>query len=168
LEALLEQDLSQNQEELARLLGVTQQAISKRLKAMGMIQKQGNWVQYELKPRDVEWRLFACEQLLEKQRRKGFLHRIVTGDEKWVTIIPSAENHGEFPAMLPRRRPNRIFTPLQSHALYWDQLSVVYYELLKPIETITGDRYRTQLMHLSRALKDKRPQYNERHDKVIL
>jgi len=24
------------------------------------------------------------------------------------------------------------------------------------------------LMRLSRALKDKRPQYNERHDKVIL
>ena len=42
MEALLEQDSRQNQEELARSLGVTQQAISKRLKAMGMIQKQGN------------------------------------------------------------------------------------------------------------------------------
>ena len=83
LEALLEQNSCQNQEELARSLGMTQQAISKRLKAMGMIQKQGNWVPYELKPRDVERRLFACEQLLERQRRKGFLHRIVTG-EKWV------------------------------------------------------------------------------------
>ena len=50
--------------------------------------------------------------------------------------------------------------------IWWDQLGVVYYELLKPTETITGDR--TQLMRLSRALKDKRPQYNERHDKVIL
>ena len=44
----------------------------------------------------------------------------------------------------------------------------MYYELLKPTETITGDRYRTQLMRLSRALKDKRRQYNERHNKVIL
>ncbi|GFW72183.1 mariner Mos1 transposase [Trichonephila clavipes] len=52
--------------------------------------------------------------------------------------------------------------------IWWDQLGVVYYELLKPTETTTGDRYRTQLMRLSRALKDKRPQYNERHDKVIL
>ena len=52
--------------------------------------------------------------------------------------------------------------------IWWDQLGVVYYELLKPTETITGDLYRTQLMRLSRALKDKRPQYNERHDKVIL
>ncbi|GFU57870.1 mariner Mos1 transposase [Trichonephila clavipes] len=52
--------------------------------------------------------------------------------------------------------------------IWWDQLGVVYYEFLKPTETTTGDRYRTQLMRLSRALKDKRPQYNERHDKVIL
>ncbi|EGI67886.1 Mariner Mos1 transposase, partial [Acromyrmex echinatior] len=84
LEALLNQDSCQNQKELARSLGVTQQVISKRLKVMGMIQKQGNWVPYELKPRDVERRLFACEQLLERQRRKGFLHRIVIGDEKWI------------------------------------------------------------------------------------
>ncbi|GFV19017.1 mariner Mos1 transposase [Trichonephila clavipes] len=53
-------------------------------------------------------------------------------------------------------------------SIWWDQLGVVYYELLKPTETITGDRYRTQLMRLRRALKNKRPQYNERHDKVIL
>ena len=52
--------------------------------------------------------------------------------------------------------------------VWWDQLGVVYYELLKPSGTITGDRYRTQLMSLSRALKEKWPQYQERHDKVIL
>jgi len=50
--------------------------------------------------------------------------------------------------------------------IWWDQLGVVYYELLKPTETITGDR--TQLIRLSRALKDKRPQYNERRDKMVL
>jgi len=41
-------------EELAESLGVTQQAVSVRLRAMGMIQKQGNWVPYELKSRNVE------------------------------------------------------------------------------------------------------------------
>ena len=56
---------------------------------------------------------------------------------------------------------------VQGHALYLvgpaiAQLYSIYYELLKSTETITGDRYRTQLMRLSRALKDKRPQYNER------
>ena len=45
---------------------------------------------------------------------------------------------------------------------------VIYYELLKSNETITGERYRTQLMRLSRALREKRPQYEQRHEKVIL
>ena len=45
---------------------------------------------------------------------------------------------------------------------------VIYYELLKPNETITGERYRMQLMRLSRALREKRPLYELRHEKVIL
>ena len=57
LEALLDEDSCQT---LALTLGVTQPAISHRLKSLGMIQKQGNWVPYELKPRNVERRFFTC------------------------------------------------------------------------------------------------------------
>ena len=64
LEALHAEDSCQMQEELTESLGVIQKAISKRLKAMGMIQKQGNWVPYKLKPRDVERRFFVCDKLL--------------------------------------------------------------------------------------------------------
>ena len=52
--------------------------------------------------------------------------------------------------------------------IWWDQLGVVYYELLKPNETVTGALYRTQLMRLSWALKEKRAHYYSRHDKIIL
>ena len=52
--------------------------------------------------------------------------------------------------------------------IWWDQLGVVYYELLQPNETITAERYQQQLMQLSQALKFKRPQYAKRHDKVTL
>jgi len=38
---------SETQDELAESLGVTQQAVSVRLRAMEMIQKQGNWMPYE-------------------------------------------------------------------------------------------------------------------------
>ena len=51
--------------------------------------------------------------------------------------------------------------------IWCDQLGVVYYELLQPIETITAERYQQQLMQLSLALKIKRPQYAKRHDKMI-
>ena len=56
LEALLDAYCCQTQEDLAESLGVTQATILKRLKAAGYIQKQGNWVPHELKPRDVERR----------------------------------------------------------------------------------------------------------------
>ena len=119
LEALLEQDSCQNQEELARSLGVTQQAISKRLKAMGVIQKQGNWVPYELKPRDVERRLFACEQLLGRQRQKGFLHRIVTEDEKWVHYDnPKRRKSWGVPGHASTFDGQTEYSRLQGHALY--------------------------------------------------
>ena len=52
--------------------------------------------------------------------------------------------------------------------IWWDQLGVMYYELLKLNETITGALYRTQLMRLSRAFKEKRALYYSRHDKIIL
>jgi len=48
-----------------------------------MIQKQENWVPYELKPKNVERRFFTCEMLLARHKRKG-LHRIIIGDEKWI------------------------------------------------------------------------------------
>ena len=49
-----------------------------------------------------------------------------------------------------------------------EDVDVIYYELLKPNETITGERYRTQLMRLTQALREKRPLYEQRHEKVIL
>ena len=52
--------------------------------------------------------------------------------------------------------------------IWCDQLGVMYYELPNPNETITGTLYRTQLMGLSRALKEKRPHYYSRHDKILL
>ncbi|KAG5326236.1 MOS1T transposase, partial [Pseudoatta argentina] len=62
LEPLLDEDPSQTLSELGKILQVDESTVSKRLKGLGMIQKQGHWVPYEL---------FAS-------------HRIVTGDEKWI------------------------------------------------------------------------------------
>ena len=58
--------------------------------------------------------------------------------------------------------------PREGRPKTFEDANVIYYELLKPNETITGERYRTQLIRLSRALREKRPQYEQRHEKVIL
>ena len=65
-------------------------------------------------------------------------------------------------------RPNNIHAAKVMLCIWWDQVGVIYYELLKPNKTITGERHRTQLMRLSQALREKRPLYEQRHEKVIL
>nr|CDS33394.2 hypothetical transcript [Hymenolepis microstoma] len=54
--AILSEDSYQTQEELSEsLVGISEQAFSKRLKQLGMIEKEGYWVPHELKLRgDVE------------------------------------------------------------------------------------------------------------------
>ena len=111
LVALLDKDPCQTQEEIASALAVTRHAISKRLHALGMIQKHGTWVPYDLKPRDVERRFYASEKLLQRHKRKGFLHRIVTGDEKWIHYDnPKRRQSRERPNYALRRWLGRLFT----------------------------------------------------------
>ena len=76
------EDCCQTQSELAVTLNVDRSTVTKRLRAIGMVQKASNWVPHELKDRDIERRKTICEMLLQRQERKGFLHRIITGDEK--------------------------------------------------------------------------------------
>ena len=58
--------------ELGKTLQVDESTVPKRLKVLGMIQKQGHWVSCDLKPRDVERRFITCELLLQRQKsRKG-------------------------------------------------------------------------------------------------
>ena len=59
-------------QELAESWEFDHTTVSKCLKALGMIQKPGYWVQYELKPRDFEQCLVTCEQLLQRQKKKFF------------------------------------------------------------------------------------------------
>ena len=81
-QALLDRGSTQTLKQLAKALGVDQVTISRRLNAIGKFQKEGKWVPYELNERDIERRKTTCEILFDRFKRKLFLHRIVTGDEK--------------------------------------------------------------------------------------
>ena len=52
--------------------------------------------------------------------------------------------------------------------VWWDQSGVIYYELLKPSETVNTQRYQQQMIELNRALLQKRPEYQKRQHKTIL
>lgn len=169
LETLLDEDPCQTQDEIAETLGVDRTTVAKRLKALGMVQKQGNWVPHELKPRDVERRFLMSEMLLQRHKRKRFLHRIITGDEKWIHY----DNPKRRKAYVKRGEPGPSTPKPNIHAhkvmlcIWWDQKGVVYYELLRSGQTIDGPLYRQQLMRLKRAIAEKRPEWENRHESII-
>jgi len=43
--------------------------------------------------------------------------------------------------------------------VWWNQKDVIYYELLKPDETVNTERYRQQMINLNQALCEKRSEY---------
>ena len=94
----------------------------------------------------------------------------MTGDEKWIhySYLKRRKSWGvPGHASTSSARPN-IHAAKVVLCIWWDQVGVIYYKLLKPNETITGERYGTQLMRLSWTLRKKRPQYEQRNEKVIL
>ena len=104
--------------------------------------------------------------LLTRQKRKSFLHRIVTGDEKWIYFQnPKRKKSWVDPAQssISSSRSNRF----GRRCFWWDQEDVIYYEMLKPGENVNAHRYHQQLIKLHRTLYEKRLHYRKRHDKLI-
>lgn len=170
LQALLDEDDAQTQEQLAASLNVTRQAVSLRLHAIGKIQKEGKWMPHELTERNKEQRKTTAEILLERFYRKSFLHRIVTGDEKWIYFDnPKRKRSWVSPGepTTSTAKPN-IHGKKVLLCIWWDQHGILYYELLQPGETVTANRYQQQLVQLRNQLAVKRPEWADRHDKVIL
>jgi len=94
LQALLDEDACQTQKQLAERLNVAQQTISDRLQAMGKILKEGKWVSHQLNERQMKNRKVISEMLLQRHKRKSFLHQIVTMENGFILRISNAKNHG--------------------------------------------------------------------------
>ncbi|GFV22725.1 mariner Mos1 transposase [Trichonephila clavipes] len=53
------------------------------------------------------------------------------------------------------------------YSILVDQEGPIYYELLKPGETVNTDRYKQQLLNLNDSILEKGEQYKKRQHKVI-
>lgn len=143
LQTLLDEDDAQTQQQLADQLNVTREAVSIRLKAVGKIEKMGKWVPHELNERQQENRITTCEMLLARYKRKSFLPQIVTGDKKWIYFENPKRKRSWITPCEPSTstaRPNRYGRKTML-CVWWDQKGVIYYELLKPGETVNTERY---------------------------
>ncbi|GFU72973.1 mariner Mos1 transposase [Trichonephila clavipes] len=160
LQALLDEDDGQTQEHLAEQLNVDQSTVSRRLKAIGKIIKVGRSVPHELMDRQQENRKLVCEMLLARYKRKSYLHRIVTGDEKWIYFKNSKRNRSYVDLEQTSKsttRPNH-FDRKTMLCIFWDQEGPIYYELLKPGGTVNTSHYKQQLLNLNDAILEKREQ----------
>lgn len=118
---------------------MTQACISNRLKALGKILKLGKWLPHELTECQRMQRKITCEMLIARYERKSFLHRIVTGDEKWIFFDNPKRSSGWVDAGQAgpsSTRPNR-FGKKTMLCLFWDLKGLVYYELLQSGKQLT-------------------------------
>jgi len=80
LQALLDKHDSQTQKQFAEQLSIVNKLFLIAYERWERLRKSAD----ELNERQMERRKNTCEILLERYRRKSFLHRNVTGDEKWI------------------------------------------------------------------------------------
>ena len=79
--------------------------------------------------------------LLGRHKKKSFLHRIDTGDEKWIHYDNPKRKKSYVKPGQPAKstaKPN-IHGAKVIFCIWCDQKNVLYCELLKPVETIIGD-----------------------------
>lgn len=121
--------------------------------------KCGVRVPYKLAAENLLRRANICNSLLTRHRVEPFLHRMVTGDEKWVsyenvkkkTQWPDS-HRAPLPTLADDSRPKRVLL-----CVWWDMLGIIHFELLDMYQTITANIYCEQLHRLRRALTIKRP-----------
>ena len=94
-------------------------------------------------------RFFQC-----KTKKKSFLWKIVTGDEKWI-YYDNYVNKKQW--LSPGQKPLHTLK-LEIHrkklmlCVWWDQKGVIYYELLEPKQMVHTNLYSNQFTRLSEAL----------------
>ena len=80
MRALLDQDLCLTLKDLAQSINVEESTISKRLKPIGYIHKQGvTFIERRRRGKMWTYKIF-----LQRHEKKGVSQQIVTGDEKWI------------------------------------------------------------------------------------
>ncbi|GJQ74341.1 hypothetical protein Trydic_g21223 [Trypoxylus dichotomus] len=67
LQALLDEDNIQTQQELAEALNVDQSVVGRRLHGMGMFQKLENWISHESTERQMECRKMTYPKTIRKE-----------------------------------------------------------------------------------------------------
>ena len=155
---------------IADELGIHHTTVSRRLRAIGKVKKLDSWVPHELTPANKNRRLEVCSSLSVRNKREGFLHRIVTSDEKWI-CYDNRKRSGQWldRDQRPGRCPKPPLHPQKVLLLvWWSMVGVIHHVFLRRGETITAERYSAELHEMHRKLVRKHPAMVNRHGVLML
>jgi histone-lysine N-methyltransferase SETMAR len=170
LEVLLEEDPRLSSVELAKQLSVSHTTVLRQLHELGKVYKVGKWVPHSLTERNLNQRLTTCISHLARYKKKDFLWKIVTGDEKWI-YYTNSHNKKQWSSpgqtTLATPRTNRLEKKVML-CVWWDMKGILYYELLEPGQTVNAQHYSQQLRRLNEKILEKRSGPGHGNRKVIL
>lgn len=155
--------------EIAEKLNVAQQTVSDHIQRLGLVYKYSQWVPKELTISNLSTRVTICSSLLCRNKREPFLHHLVTGDEKWISFdnVVRKKGYCQPGQSLPTTSKVSLHVRKRMLCIWWDIRGPIYYELLKPNETINSDKYCQMLEKLEVELKKKRPALVNRNHVIL-
>ncbi|XP_043502667.1 histone-lysine N-methyltransferase SETMAR-like isoform X1 [Polistes fuscatus] len=85
----VEQDRHISSHDIGKELNIDHKTVLNHLEKAGYKKKLDVWVPYNLTIKNLMDRIFICESLLKRNEIEPFLKRLITGDEKWITLQQS-------------------------------------------------------------------------------
>uniref|UniRef100_A0A5S6QBM8 Tc1-like transposase DDE domain-containing protein n=1 Tax=Trichuris muris TaxID=70415 RepID=A0A5S6QBM8_TRIMR len=137
---------------------------------MGKVKKLEKWVPHELIDQQKLMRQQMASSLLIRNEMEPFLDRIVTCDEKWI-LYDNRKRSGQW--LDAAARPCQVAKPnIQQKKImvtvWWSMDGIIHYSFLNPAETMTGEKYCSELETMHEKLKELRPGLLNRKGPILL
>ncbi|KAE9551230.1 hypothetical protein FO519_005563 [Halicephalobus sp. NKZ332] len=137
--------------DLSVLMNCHHSTVLDHLRALGYRKVSARWIAHPLTEVVRGARLTACQSLLLRPHRKGFLANLVIGDETWIKYDNTTHKavlfpYGEYPEPVPKpdSHEQRILL-----SCWWDSEGMIYNEMLDDNKGITASIHNRQLMKLA-------------------
>lgn len=170
LKNAVEADPCKTTRELASELGIDHSTVIRHLKEIGKVKKMDKWVPHELTEKNRFCRMEISTSLLLRNNSDPFLNRILTCDEKWILYDNrkrSAQwlDKSEAPNHAPK--PN-LHQKKVMITVWWTMEGLVHMNFLKPGESITAEKYCSELDVVRQKLAIKQPSLVNRKGVLLL
>lgn len=141
---------------LAEAFDCSNAQINRILHQLGKMHLQGRWIPHNLTQISKNLRVDAAEQLLARFNQCKFLDRLITCDEKWISLYNPRQSgqwrsRNQPPVSQPRPdwRIKKVML-----CVWWWRGGIIHWELLDEGATITANYYCAQLNRVEAKLQD--------------